>query len=99
MPSSLLAILHSKPGQRHIETPEGVALAIDSEEPFIVIPKDFDVGSIMILHNVVDRCSTGAAGLALLLGRGASFMVVSWGIYDDGWNSARNAAKRMNRIT
>ena len=60
-----------------------------------VMPSDFDCRSLLVVHHVVDRCSTNCAGLHFLQAQNFA-MIATFGALHDDWNACKTAAKRTD---
>ena len=78
----------------HRSTVRGVDVVKNEETGVIqrILPRHFDARQVLVLHNVVDRCSKNCAALNFL--KAQNFAVVtSYGPLHDMWNSIKSAAK------
>ena len=59
-----------------------------------IMPEHFDLRELYFCHHTVDRGSTGCAALHFVLGEARALMGVQWGVFHDGWNATKHAAKK-----
>jgi hypothetical protein len=79
----------------YVDLPQGFCTQSPGGEPLQIIPEDWDPDEVMVVGHCIDRGSTGASGVAMIVDEGNTLTIPSWGVYHDGWNSVRPTMKRV----
>ena len=79
----------------YVDPPPGLCTQSPGGEPLQIIPEDWDPDEVMVVGHCIDRGSTGASGVAMIVDEGNTLTIPSWAVYHDGWNSVRPTMKRV----